>query len=284
MLLNLIFLLFAVVEVAYSSPYRNQESYYLLDYYNVNKKAHFAEVKTDLFMSGGNCNSTGYRGVISCTNVPDGIKLKELENGFKIFKGSDDRVYRQIDLASYLFYKTKIPAYLTRIRHPYILLADGKSAGGAAAIEVEMTKKHGFYVVVDKSARKPRQPGAKRRHYLSVKRNLQCYTSASGNDIAQALMEFTKNNLYYRTFLNNCMHLITHLLKRLCGPQVARKARRKMFNLIMYLGSKFPQPKVKTKNPFKFIYVPPTNETMGELRPISSKGEIASVLKAVNLS
>jgi hypothetical protein len=183
-------------------------------------------------------------------------------------------------MASYFFYQRRIPAYLTRLRHPYLLLADPKVPIGSDVIEIEWSKKFDFYVSIDQSDRKPRIANQVSKQ-LGFQRDLQCFTSANGAEIAQAMDEFSK---IYRTFLNNCVHMIRHLLHRLCGPQVAKKAGKRLFNIIMYLGEKFPQKSHSTKQPMPYVITPPGSTSTYDMREVISSSSLANLLELSNVN
>jgi hypothetical protein len=207
-----------------------------------------------------NCYFTRYDDVSACNDVPRAGDTLSLPNGMTEFT-YEGRHYHQIDLASYFFYTWSPAAFLTRIRHPYLITSTMKSPTGSLAWEIDWRKKWGFYVGIFESHKPRTRDEAKAVHRKGFKRSLMCYSSATGEDMANILNDYNMQGIGYRTFLNSCHRITLYMLERLCGKQVAETARKSLFNIFNAIGTSFSKPRINDP-PIYFPYVLwPANST-----------------------
>jgi hypothetical protein len=97
-----------------------------------------------------------------------------------------------------------------------------------------------------------------------------CYTNASPVQIAQSISDFSTNEEGYKLFKSNCLHFVLLLLRRFCGDEQVRQARRQLFNLIMSVGGWFQSLSMGKKggrsHHLPVMYVPPESTPENDLR------------------
>ena len=219
-------------------------------------------------------------GTISCTNLPsdNNVIVRDLAFGMKEFEiPFTGQVFRQIDLASYLFYSHRIPAHLTRIRHPYVLTANSNSMANSITWEIEWAKSYEFFIQVGELGKPRTRAEAKWRRKLGFRRDMMCYSSATGDEMARLIQSFNARGLGYHTFTNNCEDFSVHLIEGLCGPEVAQRAKWILSNAIMKAGRAVTVWEQTPRPQFPVVFYPAASHAGNDLRRQIDSDGIANI-------
>lgn len=234
------------------------------------------------------CNPTGYENVIGCESIPSSIRksgeITTLSNDFQTFE-YEGETYRQLDLASYFFFRNRFIAHKLKVRHPFLLLSAAQTPLGSSVLEISRNSRFDFHIAIDKGPRKPRTAlQADEKRLLEFRRELMCYTSASSQQIAFLISQFAESGQGYHVFKNNCNDFILLLLGKLCGPKAEQIAQFRLSNRLMSAGAYFSGPRKKAETPspsLPVVYVPNASTRLHDLRrTLSGVEEITNALDA----
>lgn len=239
-----------------------------------------------LFRSTQQCRNTGFENVVACSSIPENAKLHfPSKHGFHIFKWQNMK-FRQLDLGTYLYFRNQALSLITRARHTYLLLANESLSLGSQVLEISTNSRFKFHIAIDQGPRKPRTAEqARSKNIKGFERNLMCYTSATPQQIATAIADFSESG-GYKLFKNNCRHFVLHVVSKLCGMNRVRVAKFLMFNIHMLVGEIYPERlavksrrfnNTATQLPVVFVPVESTREN-DKRYALSNAQEIHNVL------